>query len=141
MGMEFKVSSPCPVSWESMDGGHKVRYCGQCRLNVYNLTVMSREEVAALIRKTGGQFCGRLYVRADRRATLRNCPRGRNRQWLRRGMMAAAVLVLAGFGWLLKSAGNQDRSVHPAWVQTVLKWIDPEPAPREIFLGKMACPK
>lgn len=138
--MEFKVSSPCPVSWDSMSGDHKIRFCGQCRLNVYNLAEMSRDEIAGVVRKTGGRLCGRLYVRSDRRATVRDCPRGSFRKGMRRGAMVAAVLALGAFGWFLKSAGNQDRRVHPVWVQTVLNWIDPEPAPREL-LGKMVCPK
>ena len=139
--MEFKVSSPCPASWDRMTGDNMIRFCGQCKLNVYNLAEMSREEVAAVVRKTGGQLCGRIYVRADRMATVGDCPRGAMRKRVRRGVMVAAILVIAGFGWLLKSVGNQDRRVHPEWVQTVLKWIDPEPAPREILMGKMACPK
>ena len=138
--MEFKVSSPCPVSWDSMTGDHKTRFCGQCRLNVYNLAEMSREEIAAVVRKTGGRLCGRLYVRSDRMATVGDCPRGAFRKRVRRGLMVAAVLVIAGFGWLLKSTGNQDRRIHPVWVQNVLNWIDPEPQPK-VFLGKMVCPK
>src|SRR5688500_10346242 len=100
--MEFKLSSPCPVSWESMIGGNKSRYCGQCRLNVYNLVEMSREEVAEVVRSAGGRFCGRMYVRPDRTATLRDCPRGGFRKRLRRALMVTAVLALAGFAWMLK---------------------------------------
>ena len=136
--MEFKVASPCPASWDQMAGDHKIRYCGQCRLNVYNLAEMSREEVAAVVRKTDGRLCGRLYVRADRMATLRDCPRGAFRKRVQRGIMVAAVLMIAGFGWFLKSAGNQDRSVHPAWVQKVLNWIDPEPS-RQYEMGRIRC--
>jgi len=138
--MEFKVSSPCPVSWDGMTGDNKTRFCGQCRLNVYNLAEMSREEIASVVRQTGGRLCGRLYVRSDRMATVGDCPRGAFRKRVRRGLMVAAVLVLAGFGGLLKSAGNQDRRVHPVWVQNVLNWIDPEPQPK-FMLGKMVCPK
>ena len=139
--MEFKVSSPCPASWDRMAGDRKVRYCGQCKLSVYNLAEMSREEVAAIVRKTDGRLCGRLYVRTDRMATLRDCPRGAFRKRVRRGMMVAAVLVLGGFGWLLKSAGNQNRSVHPVWVQNALDWIDPEVARPKFVLGEVECKK
>ena len=139
--MEFKVSSPCPASWDRMAGDNKIRFCGQCKLNVYNLAEMSREEVTAIVRQTGGRLCGRIYVRADRMATVSDCPRGAMRKRVRRGVVVAALLLITGFGWLLKSVGNQDRTIHPAWVQTVLKWIDPEPAPREYLVGKMVCPK
>jgi hypothetical protein len=136
--MEWKVSSPCPTSWDRMAGDDKVRFCGRCRLNVYNLAEMSREEIAAIVRKTGGRLCGRLYVRADKMGTLRDCPRGAFRKRVRRALMVAGVLVLAGCAWLLKAAGNQDRRVHPVWVQTVLNWIDPEPE-RQFMLGKIKC--
>jgi hypothetical protein len=136
--MDFRISSPCPVSWDSMTGDGKTRFCGQCKLNVYNIAEMTREEVAAVVRETGGQLCGRLYVRPDRMATVRDCPRGLLRKRVRRGTMVVAVLLLAGFGWLLKSVGNQDRRVHPVWIQTVLKWIDPEP--ERVMLGRI-CPK
>lgn len=138
--MELKVSSPCPASWDAMPGDQRVRFCGQCRLNVYNLAEMSPEEIARVVRKSGGRLCGRLYVREDRTATLRDCPRGGFRKRVRRGAMVAAVLFLAAFAWLLKAAGNRDRSIHPVWVQNVLEWIDPTPTPRTFVLGEIVCP-
>ena len=35
------VASPCPASWDAMEGDDRVRYCPRCRQNVYNLTAMS----------------------------------------------------------------------------------------------------
>ena len=43
--MDLQISSPCPLSWENLVGDNRVRYCGQCKLNVYNLAEMSPEEV------------------------------------------------------------------------------------------------
>ena len=82
--MDFRIASPCPMSWQRMPGGDKVRSCSQCRLNVYNLTVMSREEVAGLVRSTGGRMCVRVYVRDDGRAMLQDCPQGSARRKVRR---------------------------------------------------------
>lgn len=137
--MELKVSSPCPVTWDSLPGTDRVRFCGQCRLNVYNLAVMTPREVESLVRKTKGRLCGQLYVRNDRTATVRDCPRGTLRKKVRHAWTAAAVLLLAGFAWALKSAGDRDRSVHPVWVQTVLEWVDPDPPPPMKMLGEI-CP-
>ena len=36
-----KVASPCPADWDRMIGDERVRFCGQCELNVYNLSAMS----------------------------------------------------------------------------------------------------
>ena len=136
--MELRISSPCPVSWESMTGGNKVRYCGQCRLNVYNLAVMSPGEIDVVLKKSTGRLCGRLYVRDDQTATLQDCRSGTARKRLRRALTAFSVLLLAALGWLLRISGDQDRSVHPKWARTVIEWMDPRPVGRAV--PGMICP-
>jgi hypothetical protein len=138
--MNLKVSSPCPESWDRMAGNERVRYCGRCNLNVYNLAIMSRQEIEALVRKTGGQLCGRLYMRGDRTATLRDCAGGARRQWTRRAVAVGVLLVLAAVSWMLRQIDTSDRSMHPPLIRKVLNWIDPEPEKRTIIMGKMACP-
>ena len=137
--MDLRISSPCPMSWERMPGSDKVRYCSRCKLNVYNLVVMGRDEVAALVRNTGGRLCGRLYMRGDRTATLQDCPQGSARRKLRRVLTLVGVLVLGSLGWLLRIAGDQDRSVHPQWVRNVLEWVDPRPGGGSMLTGTI-CP-
>ena len=136
--MDLRISSPCPTTWERMPGSDRVRYCSLCRLNVYNLVAMSREEVAALLRNTRGRLCARLYVRRDRTATLEDCPQGSARRKLRRVLALVGVLVLGTLGWLLRIPGDQDRSVHPRWVRNVLEWVDPQP--RGVPMVGSLCP-
>src|SRR5262245_55014913 len=136
--MELRISSPCPVSWETMTGGNKVRFCGQCRLNVYNLAVMSPREIDGVLKKSTGRLCGRLYVRPDRTATLQDCPKGSVRRKLRRVTAVFGVLLLGALGWLLRISGDQDRSVHPTWVRNVIEWMDPRPVGRAV--PGMICP-
>ena len=41
----ISVASPCHVSWEAMQAlgpGARVRLCGECRMNVYDLSDMTR---------------------------------------------------------------------------------------------------
>ena len=38
----IKVASPCSADWEGMVGNNRQRFCGQCKLNVYNLSGMTR---------------------------------------------------------------------------------------------------
>ncbi len=47
--MELIVSSPCPKTWEELVGNDRVRFCGQCHLNVYNLTIMKPAEIEQLV--------------------------------------------------------------------------------------------
>lgn len=133
--MDLRIASPCPMSWERMPGSESVRYCSTCRLNVYNLVVMSREEVAGLVRNTGGRLCARLYMKGDGTAMLQDCPQGSARRKLRRALTLVGVLVLGSLGWLLRIAGDQDRTVHPKWVRDVLEWVDPKPRGGRIVMG------
>jgi len=64
--------------------GERVRHCGECKLNVYNLSEMTQTEAEGLIRKHEGRLCVRYYQRADGTVLTRNCPVG---EVLQRPMM------------------------------------------------------
>ena len=141
--MELRISSPCPKTWEELAGGDRVRYCGQCRLNVYNFAIMSRSEIEDVVRKTEGRLCGQLYLRGDRTVTARNCPATRGRTILKRAVRVAAVLLLAGFTWVCRTSERPSRAGLPEWLKVPLQMIDPEdpPPPRPVrLLGEIACP-
>ncbi|HKG12989.1 MAG TPA: carboxypeptidase-like regulatory domain-containing protein [Pyrinomonadaceae bacterium] len=72
----MRVASPCGVSWDSMEGGERVRFCRLCSLNVYDFSGMTRAEVEALVSKTEGRLCGRLTRRADGTVLTKDCPVG-----------------------------------------------------------------
>ena len=135
--MELKVSSPCPKSWDSLVGDDRVRYCGQCKLNVYNLADMSSEEVAEIVQKTEGRLCGRLYVRRDHTATVENCRKSGVRAMAQAVLAVSAVLLLGATAWGLRYAELPNRNSYPAWVQTVLNWISPQ---KHQLLGDISCP-
>ena len=73
---QIRIASPCPVSWEQMIGDNRVRFCGECQLNVYNFGELSRTEAEELLRSTEGRLCGRLYRRADGMVITKDCPVG-----------------------------------------------------------------
>jgi hypothetical protein len=137
--MELKIVSPCPRSWESLVGDDRVRYCGQCRLNVYNLAQMSSEEVEQVVRKTEGRLCGRLYVREDQTATVRECRQSRFRRRIRAALAVAVPLLLGGAAWFCWTPAGPDPAATPPWMQMVLNWIHPKP-PSKMLLGEVACP-
>jgi len=94
----LKVAAPCPADWEQMKGDARVRHCGSCRLNVYNLSAMTRREAEALVRRTEGRLCVRFYRRADGTVLTADCPVGlaavRRRIALLGGALAAMLVAM-----------------------------------------------
>jgi len=138
--MDLRISSPCPMSWDDLVGNDRIRYCGQCKLNVYNLAEMEPQEVEAIVRKTEGRLCGRLYLRGDRTATLRDCPSTARRVVLKRVVATASVLFLALFATLFRGMEGPDRSGLPGWLQSIVQIIDPKPARRSSMMVGEICP-
>lgn len=59
-----------------MIGSEHKRYCGDCKLNVYNLSGMSRTEAENLITNSEGRLCVRFYRRQDGTVLTQDCPVG-----------------------------------------------------------------
>jgi hypothetical protein len=93
------VASPCTVDWEGMTGDARVRHCGSCRLNVYNLSEMTRAEAESLVRNREGRLCVRFYRRADGTVITRDCPVGLRaiRRRMALAWSAAAAMFVAMF--------------------------------------------
>ena len=70
------VASPCPASWDAMSGDDRARRCQKCKLNVYNLSEMTRAEAEELIASREGRLCVRFYRRGDGTIITKDCPRG-----------------------------------------------------------------
>jgi hypothetical protein len=124
--MELRISSPCPKRWNDLVGDDRVRYCGDCKLNVYNLAEMRPPEIEALVRRTSGRLCGQLYVRADRAATLRDCPTARTGILRRRLWKAAVAFLVLIVGLAFRALERPDTRNLPSWLQAVAGLIEPE---------------
>ena len=72
----IRVASPCSADWEQMYGTDRKRFCGDCKLNVYNLSEMTRQEAENFLVGSEGRVCVRFYRRADGTVLTRNCPVG-----------------------------------------------------------------
>ncbi len=48
---DVRIASPCSASWEDMTGDARVRFCGKCAKNVYNLSEMTRDEAEGCWRR------------------------------------------------------------------------------------------
>ena len=101
---DLRIASPCPVSWDSMSGGERVRHCRECGLNVYDISRMTRAEAERLVSTTEGRLCGRLYRRADGTVLTADCPVGWRAVKRRTARTAGAALTAllglftSGFG-------------------------------------------
>ena len=71
-----KVATPCHQSWAEMVGDDRVRFCGDCQINVYNLAAMTHAEAEQLIAKKEGRLCVRFYRRPDNTIITKDCPIG-----------------------------------------------------------------
>lgn len=103
---EIAIATPCPAAWENMEGDERVRYCGQCKLNVYNVAELSRSETKALLRSNSDSVCLRIYKRQDGTVITKDCPVGisilrdqinRRARKLRQRLWAVAAVILAMF--------------------------------------------
>jgi hypothetical protein len=115
-----------------MMGSDRVRFCGQCSLNVYNLSAMTRDEAESLIARNEGRLCVRFYRRNDGSIITQDCPVGlravqaRVSYWTK--AVAAAVLTfLATLGF--QSVLSRFRPFEPRMIMGGMR----VPAQEKIF--------
>ncbi|MCA9575326.1 MAG: hypothetical protein R3B40_19380 [Polyangiales bacterium] len=95
---QLRVASPCRESWEGMQGDDRVRHCGKCDKNVYNLSALEPHQAEALLREREGELCVRFYRRADGTVMTSDCPTGSGKRRLKRLAVAATLTVSAAAG-------------------------------------------
>jgi hypothetical protein len=100
----IRVAAPCTARWGDMTGDARVRACGDCKKNVYNLSEMTRDEAEALILEKEGRLCVRYYQRADGTILLKDCAVGVKRRRRRRVIAAGVAASLAGVAGSLANA-------------------------------------
>ena len=98
-----RVASPCESDWDQMIGDEHARFCGQCSLNVYNLSSMTRSEAESLIARTEGRLCVRFYRRRDGSIITKDCPVGlravrRRVSYLAKAIVSMVLGLFAGLG-------------------------------------------
>lgn len=143
----IKVASPCNVSWETMKGDDQVRFCGQCQLNVYNLSTMNLDQISSLLEKKEGRTCVRFYRRADGTVITDDCPVGLRRVRRKMALVATAVAGLfatVGTG-MFTTRGAMARTLRDsalgrvAMFRAIADWMEPERVP--VAMGMMVMPQ
>ena len=91
----IKIASPCAADWNEMRGDERRRYCALCKLNVYNLSDMTRTEAESFLINSEGRVCVKFYRRADGTVLTRDCPVGWEKIKRKVSRAATAVFALA----------------------------------------------
>jgi hypothetical protein len=91
----IRTASPCHEPWDNMVGNDRVRACARCKLDVYNLSAMTRDEAEALIIERRGNLCARYFRRSDGTILTADCAVGAQRQRQRRWIAAAIGATVA----------------------------------------------
>jgi hypothetical protein len=136
-----RVAAPCKADWDQMIGDERVRFCGQCSLNVYNLSSMSRSDAESLIARNEGRLCVRFYRRHDGSIITRDCPIGlrairRRLSYVARAVSSSVLGLLAGLGVYgvvssltpiapQRTMGVMARDIVPPRVATVGQMVSP----------------
>lgn len=67
------IKNPCRMDFDKMEGNERVRFCGDCKLNVYNLSGMTRQEAEELVSNREGRLCVTFVRRADGTLVTKDC--------------------------------------------------------------------
>ncbi len=165
----LRISSPCQASWAEMKGDDRVRFCGSCEKQVYDMSNYTRAEAEELVRSREG-VCVRMARRADGTVVTSDCPVGAEKKARRQkiaavvggGLLAASALLSKvradaqprllsadrPVSELVGSQANGSRSPHKPgasgdWLAQVLKQLSKlrEPEPIEVRMGDISEPE
>lgn len=106
--MRLRLVRGCDMRWENMVGDARVRHCGACDREVYDLTAMSADEVEAFVEARQHDLpCVQLHARPDGRYQDGPCAPAQRRN-LKRAALAAAGLGLSGLLSVLATESSAD---------------------------------
>jgi hypothetical protein len=137
---DIRIASPCTASWDAMTGDDTARFCGECKLNVYNLSSLTAGEAAALIERAEGRLCVRLYRRNDGTVMTRDCPVG-VRAAVRRATRAAGAAMAAILGLFSGFAARPAAAASGQGSDTITCEPAPQEEPPPFVMGKIALPR
>jgi hypothetical protein len=145
-----KIASPCSQDWEAMAGDNRKRFCGECKLNVYNLSDMTKAEAEQLLINSEGRLCVRFYKRSDGTVLTVDCPVGWAAFKRRVSKTAAACAslvfgVISGLGinafFTQKEKETQHTMGTIAYQSTPEKTPKTTPTPPQVHTMGMVAPK
>jgi hypothetical protein len=119
----LEVAAPCKAKWDDMAGDHRVRFCGQCAKNVFNVSAMPRREAEAMLAGSTENLCVRFYRRPEGTVLSGDCSVGVRRRKRRRGIIGAIAGLVASASALAFVGNRQSRVTMGARA-----WVAPPPS-------------
>jgi hypothetical protein len=113
-----------------MYGNERKRFCGECKLNVYNLAGMTRAEAEELLLRSEGRLCLRFYRRTDGTILTRDCPVGWAKVKQRAALIATAALsaIITMFSGLFSVSFLSRKNENPFRLPVFVEKLRPDPA-------------
>ena len=140
----LRIASPCSMDWNSMAGDERKRFCGDCKLNVYNLSSMTKYDAEHLLRLSEGRLCVRYFQRPDGTILTQDCPVGWAKVKQRVSIFAAAafslLISLLGGIFVASSLRSRDRQVVGAITVNPAATPTPKTVPLLGVIGNVAVP-
>jgi hypothetical protein len=112
----LRIASPCSANWDRMIGDERVRYCPECKLNVYNFSAMPECEIRRVIANRQGRLCARWYRRTDGTMLTADCPVGFHAR-VRKASLVAGAALSAMMGVGTAKAQQTSKAAGPSLVQ------------------------
>lgn len=126
-----QIASPCHARWDEMTGDERVRHCGACDKDVYDLSEMTTADAEALLSREGPAACVRLHRRADGTVLTSDCPVGakkkRRRRWIAAGVAVAGGILAAGASLVTTTQGEP--CVMPPYAEPMMGAVAIMPPP------------
>src|SRR4051812_48498019 len=139
----IRIASPCSADWNAMGGDERKRFCGDCKLNVYNLSGMARYDAENLLRLSEGRLCVRYFRRPDGTILTTDCPVGWAKIKQRVTFIAAAAfsMIVSLFGAIFLVSSVRRPVVTMGTVAYARPTPTPHMAPETGMVTNVAVPK
>jgi hypothetical protein len=126
-----QIASPCSARWDEMKGDDRMRFCGDCKKHVHDLSKLTREEVDVFLHTHSEGACVRLYQRTDGTLITADCPVGLRRRRARALLVgtlsvgAAALFAFTALGSVLANRALDAGETPPRTVLVPLATATP----------------
>jgi len=140
----IRIASPCSADWDAMGGDDRKRFCGECKLNVYNLSGMTQYDAEHLLRMNEGRLCVRYFRRPDGTVLTQDCPVGWAKVKQRVTFITAAVfsMIVSLFGAIFLVSSFRRPEVTMGSIAYPRPTPTPAPTPDEMpLMGAVSVPK
>jgi hypothetical protein len=140
----IRIASPCSADWDAMRGDDRKRFCGECKLNVYNLSGMTQYDAEHLLRMNEGRLCVRYFRRPDGTVLTQDCPVGWAKVKQRVTFITAAVfsMIVSLFGAIFLVSSFRRPEVTMGSIAYPRPTPTPAPTPDEMpLMGAVSVPK